>query len=922
MTRFVPLRFLFLIGALLLTLAGWAQQVPAFQWATAVTDPNTPYGVVTWQIAALPNGEICAAHGSSAFINGQLVCVGRYTARGAFIAPLITGKAQINSLKTDRWGNLYAFGEFSDTLDVGTTRLTTIHGSGKNFLFCKWDSTGALQWLKHGAEVSSGSFSYGKIELDGSGNCNLIMQLDTTITFGTVRFQPTNKYDALCVAQFDATGTLRWFQQSVSYNGGVNFHDCAVDPASGDLLIAGSKGNIMTGQGFTWGSQTLSPRRCFWMRLSGQDGHILHEFPIYDLPPNPLGNFRFKVGAGENGYSYLIGCGMPIQDTVLVLNNTRIRTPASQRWQAKNWFARLDPTGTPQWVRFTTEQADFSIYSPASRAGGYPLVYLADSRYNATNIFGAPVGPAASGQCYLAAFDGITGEPQWSTTFGPTCALTDLVPSANGDFLISGSVTTSYLRLGSTLLTFPGIPSSDYKGFVAKMVSRYNQVQGTIYVDADNDLQPTSGERRFENVIVQTQPDDYYFASDSAGLYGAVVELGTHTVSMPIAPLYHLRSPTPPAPASFSTFGNVAPGRDFKLQPVPGQQDVQIFLTPLTEDAIQGNSLRYQVLYRNIGTTTISTGRVVVTLGGLPYVGNTGGGTISSAGDLILFYADLIPGEKRSFEVELSVPATMPAGSPVVCSASIGPNGDVNLADNYVISRLEVIGTLRPFGCRVSWPAITPTQVAAGEWLDYTIYFDNQGTDTVSSVMLRDSLPVAQYRMGSLDLLTASHPCRWRLSPTGVLTATLTGARLTPRTTDARHSAGFARFRVRVAPSLQLGDVVANRAAVHFDARPVAVTPVGLTTVQIVTGLPASPTALAASVWPNPATGTLHVALPHAAPTEALTLTLLDALGRPCLTHTAHTNEATLDVRALPAGLYVLRGQQGGQAFARRVVLR
>jgi hypothetical protein len=74
--------------------------------------------------------------------------------------------------------------------------------------------------------------------------------------------------------------------------------------------------------------------------------------------------------------------------------------------------------------------------------------------------------------------------------------------------------------------------------------------------------------------------------------------------------------------------------------------------------------------------------------------------------------------------------------------------------------------------------------------------------------------------------------------------------------------------------------------------------------------------ALAPTLSPNPAhhTATLSGAVPGAA------LTLRDALGRVVLTTTADatTGTATLDVRALPAGLYVLTG--AGRAARRLVV--
>ena len=79
--------------------------------------------------------------------------------------------------------------------------------------------------------------------------------------------------------------------------------------------------------------------------------------------------------------------------------------------------------------------------------------------------------------------------------------------------------------------------------------------------------------------------------------------------------------------------------------------------------------------------------------------------------------------------------------------------------------------------------------------------------------------------------------------------------------------------------------------------------------------------AAASYVYPNPAAGGwLHLALPAGA--AATGLALYDALGRPVRAlPTAAGAGLDLDVRHLPAGVYVLRGQVAGETLTRRVVL-
>lgn len=526
---------------------------------------------------------------------------------------------------------------------------------------------------------------------------------------------------------------------------------------------------------------------------------------------------------------------------------------------------------------------------------------------------------------FIAALDGLTGEPLWGITAavsefaGEVCYLS---ASASGQLAITGRVYGSIARFGSVVVRYPNTNPADPKAYVAKLISHYNQFQGAVYADTNADSVLSPGDRVFPEVVVQTTPDNFLFTTADDGTYGAVVELGTHAVSLPKVPLYHTL-PNPPAPASFTTFGNVAAGRDFVLQPVPGQQDVQVFLTPVTE-AMPGVPLTYQVLYRNIGTTTPSGSLTLTYDSRLTYVSNTGGATANGR-TLTVAYPALAPGESHTFDVLFNVLASVADGTVLTTTATAGPVAtDLTPADNTETSRLTVTGSADPFSMRVNWPRLDPAQVAAGEWLDYVVRFRNVGTDTVFSVMLRDSLPGAQLNLATLQLLTASHPCTWRLASGGQLIATFTNIRLPNSTTNARGAAGFARFRVQPASTLVLGDVVANQARLHFDARPAVLTIPALTEVQVITGRATEGADANLSVWPNPTAGLLNVALTRrAAQAGPLTLTLLDGLGRPVLRHAAaNTGSAALDVRHLPAGLYLLRGEQPGQSFTRRVVLR
>ncbi len=86
-------------------------------------------------------------------------------------------------------------------------------------------------------------------------------------------------------------------------------------------------------------------------------------------------------------------------------------------------------------------------------------------------------------------------------------------------------------------------------------------------------------------------------------------------------------------------------------------------------------------------------------------------------------------------------------------------------------------------------------------------------------------------------------------------------------------------------------------------------------------GLTSIPTHEALTVWPQPATDVLHLALPAAWGEQPATLSLHDLQGRLVLQTTA-CRHATLQIGALPQGIYTLTARCGNEQFTRKVTVK
>ena len=106
--------------------------------------------------------------------------------------------------------------------------------------------------------------------------------------------------------------------------------------------------------------------------------------------------------------------------------------------------------------------------------------------------------------------------------------------------------------------------------------------------------------------------------------------------------------------------------------------------------------------------------------------------------------------------------------------------------------------------------------VTSGEYLDYTIRFQNAGIDTASIVVLRDTLS-NNLDISSFVMLPASHNYALKIVGSNKLEWTFNNILLPDSNHNELKSHGFVRFRFKTNKSLVVGDQVFNKASIYFD---------------------------------------------------------------------------------------------------------
>ncbi|MFK8009010.1 MAG: T9SS type A sorting domain-containing protein [Saprospiraceae bacterium] len=100
--------------------------------------------------------------------------------------------------------------------------------------------------------------------------------------------------------------------------------------------------------------------------------------------------------------------------------------------------------------------------------------------------------------------------------------------------------------------------------------------------------------------------------------------------------------------------------------------------------------------------------------------------------------------------------------------------------------------------------------------LEYQIRFQNTGTDTAFTVVIRDTI-APELDIPSIQVGAASHDYTWRIFGENVLEFTFNVIMLPDSNVNEPASHGFVEFKISQKEDLPLGTVIKNNAAIYFD---------------------------------------------------------------------------------------------------------
>ncbi|MCB0767295.1 MAG: hypothetical protein KDB95_08810, partial [Flavobacteriales bacterium] len=199
------------------------------------------------------------------------------------------------------------------------------------------------------------------------------------------------------------------------------------------------------------------------------------------------------------------------------------------------------------------------------------------------------------------------------------------------------------------------------------------------------------------------------------------------------------------------------------------------------------------------------------------------------------------------------------------------------------------------------------------EWIDYTIRFQNTGTDTAFFVVITDTLPntvdPASFVTGA-----ASHNYTMDLSGQGILRFTFPNILLPDSNVNELASHGFVTFRIKAMEPVLPGTMIENIANIYFDYNEPVITEPSVLVTDFSTRIRDLDTGSRMVLAPNPTSGLVWVQLDATVDRNG-SLRVLAMDGRLLLDERMTGQRTLLDLTELGPGAYLLEwtGNEGAR---------
>lgn len=424
-------------------------------------------------------------------------------------------------------------------------------------------------------------------------------------------------------------------------------------------------------------------------------------------------------------------------------------------------------------------------------------------------------------------------------------------------------------------------------------------VSGTSWYDVDGDCVQDGNEVAIPYSVLVIEPGPEIVLTDADGSYAFTLPNGDYTLEQNDATLVPICPVVQPVPFTLASDASIIDLANGSTEPL----DIALYTT--TGVARPGFEHDIYAMVRNLSpqvsgpiTATIVFDPILTPISATPAPTLTAGNT----------WTWELPAFGSFGEVSIALSTSVPVGTPLgtVLTHTLNVSNTLpenTLTNNTALLNVTVTGSFDPndkIARTSSGQSTTQYFIEEDEWVDYTIRFQNTGTDTAFTVVITDTMSA------TLDLLgfeqgVASHPFSVSFKPGRVVEWRFEDILLPDSNTNEAASHGLVQFRIKPAAPLSPGTIMSNTANIYFDFNEPVITEPSVLVVETTTGT-AGPDARRTRVFPNPAQETIWIEAPYG----LRSVEIRSADGRQVLAAQLYSQVAQLSIGTLPSGSYTV----------------
>ena len=338
-------------------------------------------------------------------------------------------------------------------------------------------------------------------------------------------------------------------------------------------------------------------------------------------------------------------------------------------------------------------------------------------------------------------------------------------------------------------------------------------ITGDVVYDMSQNCVLDSGEIRLANRLIELNPGPAYAFTDITGVFSFRRPNGEYTVKA-VPPPYWQSVCSDTLAVSLDSVNYAALDNRFFWYADPSLKNKEISIT--TGEASIGFEQYINMSYTNNGATRDS-GTVILFLDTAFNLVEANPVPYSILGNKLVWnYNNLQPLEARSILVIATPPHSLGHYYKHVC-AVYPLIDDVYPYDNVDSTRDEVVGSYDPNdkNCEVlndnGQGFLTDSSI-----LQYTIRFQNTGTDTAINIVIMDTLD-AKLNLATFRMLQSSHTYQVSVIGDRILKWTFANIMLPDSHANQVLSNGFIKYSIEPLSGLTVGDAITNSASIYFD---------------------------------------------------------------------------------------------------------